>query len=592
MKISPFIPRGRFFFVIGVLLILFAGIAGKLFYLHVVHTKKSLAAIDNQRNITSTISARRGNITDTRGNLLASTRSIVALGVDPEVISLDDKTLAKIDEAAKILNIPSSIILEKCVKGTYTRMGVNGEEIRLVRWRKIMEIDMVAYEKIAALKIKGLTGDRKYLRNYPSNGLASHVVGFVNKEGKPVTGIEFLCEEYLKGQDGWIQSEKDARRREIAYFRTRDVSASDGMNVELSIDLIIQEIAQRELEKIVEDYKPESATIIVGDPSTGFISALASYPSFDPNNYNKYPQENLRNRAITDLVEPGSTFKIVPIAAALNESMVTQDDTFDCAPSTALYKGRILNLPKDTHNYGVLSVRQIAEKSSNKGAAHLGMMLGEKKLYEYARLFGYGEKTDLGLMGEIKGVLHKPQNWDGLTITRLPMGHAVSATPMQIHCAMSVLANGGVYMKPQLVKRVLSSDGRNEIVFQPKATHRVVSAKTAATMCDILAGVVGKQGTAQKAALEGFKVAGKTGTTQKIVNGKYSTREHVASFSGFLPADRPQLVVTIVVDSPKSDTIGYGGAVAAPAFAHVAKQVAAYLGIQSEDEMQKIIAWE
>ena len=571
----------------------FGAVGAKLVMLHVFEREASLSAVEKQRNIIESIKARRGNITDTRGNLLAATRPIIDLGVDPNIANLEGENRDKIFEIAAILNIPAELLLEKCRKGTRPLVNSLGiTEHRPVQWRKIAEIDEPTYEKIRAIKFRGIKGDKRFERTYPLSGLAAHVIGYLNREGIAGMGVENTFNYYLEGQDGWIQSEKDARKREMAHFRTREVPAHDGMNVELSIDIIVQEMVQRELEKIVEEQNPDSACIIVGDPVTGFIYALASYPSFDPNAYNKYPIENLKNRAITDVLEPGSTFKIVPIAAALNENMVTQDDTFDCGNANADFKGKILRLPKDTHDYGMLSVRQIAEKSSNRGAAHLGMLLGERKVYDYSKLFGFGEKTGFGLGAESNGILRDPKYWDGLTITRLPMGHAVSATPMQIHCAMNVIANGGIYMQPQVVKRVYTPDGASEISFEPKQLRRVISQKTASTMCDILTGVVGKNGTAQRAAVDGFKVAGKTGTTQKLVDGKYSNKDHVASFSGFFPSERPRLTITIVVDSPKGGRIGYGGTIAAPAFAHIAKQAAQYMGIQSNEEFERILAFE
>ncbi len=318
---------------------------------------------------------------------------------------------------------------------------------------------------------------------------------------------------------------------------------------------------------------------------------MASYPNFDPNEYNKYPQDSLRNRAICDQYEPGSTFKIVPISAALNESLVGPDDVFDCNAPTVTYKGRVLRLPKEAHKMGNLSVRDIAKKSSNKGSAHLGILLGERKLYNYAHLYGFGEKTNIGLVGEIAGTLHKVKDWDGLTITRLPMGHAVAVTPLQIHCAMSVIANQGIYMQPQLVRRVFDKNGKTVMNYPPKAMRRIIRPKIATLMSEMLSEVVSDTGTARRAALKGFKVAGKTGTSQKIINGTYSTRDHVASFTGFFPAQRPRLVITVVVDSPKLKGVGYGGIVAAPSFRNIAEQAANYLGIQSDEEFEKMVAW-
>jgi len=283
---------------------------------------------------------------------------------------------------------------------------------------------------------------------------------------------------------------------------------------------------------------------------------------------------------LTDVFEPGSTFKIVPAAAALNEGIVHPSDMFQTGVERVSYKGRTLKLPSDHHNYESLSMHDIVVKSSNRGAAHLGLILGDQRLHDYSAAFGFGEKTGCDIGGEITGTLHATRNWDGLTITRLPMGHAISATPMQVHFAMSVIANGGVLMEPMLANRIFDSDGQDVVRFQPKAKRRVVSTEVAQTVANMLADVVGEQGTARRAAIENYDIAGKTGTTQKIVNGRYSNQHHVASFSGFFPADKPSLVITVVVDEPQSRGVAYGGSFAAPAFRNIAEACIAYLGIR------------
>ncbi len=659
-KTAIFIFKGRLIFLTLVLCAVFCAIFARLYYLHIERSEQSIEAVDRVRKLFDRVSARRGNIVDAKNNLLATSRPVTTLGVDPERVQYSNESIHKLADILKMdldtlkdfctphcdvakfekvksslskeeskrlrsiainLNMTSDELIRKCVTkpntdatvksrveqigkktDTFRRlskiMGVELNELKRnfvsysPRWRKIAEnLDDNTYDAIRALKIKGLRGDRKYVRVYPSDELAAHVIGFVNKEFDAVLGIEKQFDYYLKGQDGWIETERDGHREELVHYRKRDVAPTDGMNIELTIDSIIQEIAEREVRSIVSKYNPNSATIIVSDPSTGYILAMASYPNFDPNNYNKYNQDNLRNRAICDQYEPGSTFKIVPISASLNESLVGPDDVFDCDAPTVTYRGRVLRLPKEAHKMGKLSVRDITKKSSNKGAAHLGILLGERKLYQYAKLYGYGEKTDLGLSGEIDGTLHKVKDWDGLTITRLPMGHAVAATPLQVHCAMSVIANQGIYMQPQLVRRVFDKNGNTVISYPPKALRRVISPKIATLMSEMLVEVTSKTGTAQRAAIEGFKVAGKTGTSQKIVNGVYSSRDHVGSFTGFFPAQRPRLAITVVVDSPKMRGIGYGGIVAAPSFKNVAEQAANYLGIQTDEDYEKMVAW-
>ncbi len=566
----------------------FLGVGANLCRLHIFKRSYCVKAIEETRNRTIKIDARRGDILDSRGNILATTAPYIELGCDP--VSITEKDEQKFGKLAEILGTTTAQIRELCKKTTYkTQDGA----VRQKRWRKMADqLDEGTYSRIKDLNFKGIYGVRKYKRMYPAGALTSHIIGFVNAEAVPEFGVEKMSDYYLRGQDGWKEIEFDGRRREMAQFRGREQDAVDGMNVETSIDIILQEAAHQEMRKIVSNFNPDGASIIISDTS-GFILSMVNYPNFDPNSYNKFPMANLRNRAISDRLEPGSTFKIVPVSAALNEAFVSADDVFDCKNSTATYKNRILKLPKDTHVYEKLSVRDIIKKSSNRGSAQIGILIGENKLYEYAKEFGYGEKTGIGLAGEVSGILHKVKDWDGLTITRLPMGHAIDATPLQIHCAMSVIANGGLYMKPQVIKKVSSKSDGASIVFSPKAMRRVVSPKTAALMSDMLVGVTEKGGTATRAAVDGFKVAGKTGTAQKIVNGRYVSTQHVASFTGFFPAQRPRLVITVIIDNPRGKPgSGYGGVSAAPAFSSLAKTAASYLGIQNDEEAAKGVAWK
>ena len=335
--------------------------------------------------------------------------------------------------------------------------------------------------------------------------------------------------------------------------------------------------------KIVEEFEPLSASVIVGDPKNGSILALANVPDFDPNRFNHYELSDQRNRAVSDLYEPGSTFKVVPVGAALNENLVTGSDLIDCSVSTYRNGSRNLRLPSDHHPLGKISVHEVVQKSSNRGAAQLGIKLGAKRLYDYCRLFGFGQRTDFGMGGERQGTLHHPSKWDGLTITRLPMGHSVSVTPMQIHMAVSAVANEGVLMKPRFINRVFDERGKTVVVFDPKPVRRVLDINVAKNLTNMLVDVVSNEGTARQAVIDGFRIAGKTGTTQKIIDGKYSNRHHVASFAGYFPAENPSIMITIVVDEPKMSKgrLGYGGSVAGPAFREIGSQIISYMGIKS-----------
>jgi cell division protein FtsI (penicillin-binding protein 3) len=342
----------------------------------------------------------------------------------------------------------------------------------------------------------------------------------------------------------------------------------------------VQHIIEDELKGIAAQYQPHFATIIASDPMTGAILGMANYPSFDLNNYNKAPLDAQRNYAITDIIEPGSVFKIVAAGAALNEGVVTPQSTFDCGIQTIDYEGRTIKLPKEDEPFGILSVSDIVAHSSNRGAAQLAMRLGDERFYEYACRFGFGQTTAFELGGEVRGMLAPPSKWDGLTISRMPMGHSIAATPLQIHMAMSAVADGGVLLRPQIIKEIRDNTGQVVRRFGPERRAQVLRPGTAAQLAQLLTGVV-RVGTAKGFDIPGFEVAGKTGTTQKLVDGKYSTTHHVASFVGFFPASRPEVVLSVIVDDAHvSGGTAYGRVVAAPAFKHIAEQLIQYLDIK------------
>jgi cell division protein FtsI/penicillin-binding protein 2 len=392
-------------------------------------------------------------------------------------------------------------------------------------------------------------------------------------------GVERYLDFYLRGQDGWREIERDGRKRELAQFRTREIPPTNGYNVVLSIDSFVQHCIEGELREIVREFNPIGATIIVSEPQTGFLLGLANYPSFDLNNFNKADLSSQRNIAITDIFEPGSTFKIVAASAALNEGMVTPESRFDCSDETLEYNGYVMRLPRDTHSNGILEVSEIVAKSSNRGAAHLGVLLGADRMYRYCAAYGFGQPTGFALTGEVAGMLHPVKSWDGLTMSRLPMGHAVGVTPLQIHYAMATIANDGVLMRPQVVRRIADQDGGTIVEYSPIARRRVIRADTAKLVAHLLTRVVSSEGTAPKAAIDGFEVAGKTGTTQKIIDGHYSTTHHVGSFVGFFPASKPRLAISVIIDDARLNGIAYGSTVAAPTFKSIAEQLTQYLGI-------------
>ena len=405
----------------------------------------------------------------------------------------------------------------------------------------------------------------------------------------PVAGIEHYADFFLRGRDGWREGERDGKGREAAQFRSREVPPADGFSVKLSIDSTVQHIVEEELAYLAQKYQPEKATIIVSDPRTGFILALGNYPSFDLNEYNKVPKDEqgaMRNIAVADMYEPGSCFKIVAASGGLEEGLITPSTLFDCSQDHVDYRGKPRSMPKEDHRFADpqhVPLTQVISFSSNRGAGLIAMRLGEEKFYDYARAFGFGQITGFPIGGEIGGSMASPAKWDGLTITRMPMGHSIAATPMQMQMAMSVIASGGFLFRPQIIREIRDSAG--EVVYRYDAVvkRRVIGDQTAHTMARLLMGVATTQGTAPEAAIPNYEVAGKTGTTQKIINGRYSERHHVASFIGFFPASRPQVAISVIVDDADAHATGgiaYGKGVAAPSFKHIGEQLIQYLDIK------------
>ena len=619
---------------------MFAGLEVRLVWLHVIDRDELLRSVDEARRQLIVDNARRGDILDSHGALLATSRSIIVLGVDPQFVRSEDR--AKLPQLATLIGVPLPDVERIC--DTKTRPVTAKTEVRVVptvhdavitlnpsaadtpaasvdatvapaddtqldepdtegnrpiRWAKLSDqIPESVYAQVTKLGIRGVYGSRVYRRDYPHNELASHIIGYVDRQERPVAGMEHYADFYLRGENGWLESEKDGKSRELAQFRTREVPAVDGFNVSLSIDATVQRMAEDELAKIALQYEPQKATIIVSDPQTGFILALANYPSFDLNTFNKLPRDEqgrMRNIAVADEYEPGSVFKIVAASGALNDGLVTPRTEFDCTLEKIDYNGLTRSLPRENvgdHFEKPLSVAEIIAHSSNKGAAQLAMRLGDRRFYDYARAFGFGQRTGFPVGGEINGNLKAPEKWDSMTITRMPMGQSVTATPLQMQQAMMVIASGGVLLKPQIIRQIRDSHGELVYTFGRIEEHRVLSEQTAHTVARMLQNVVSPQGTAPLAAIPGFECAGKTGTSQKLMpftmpNGstemRYSVKDHVASFVGFFPSSHPQVSIAIIIDDADSHCRGgvaYGATVAAPVFKRLGERLIPYLDIR------------
>ncbi len=475
---------------------------------------------------------------------------------------------------------------------------------RPIRWAKLSDhVSEATYAEIEKLGIKALCApERRYARVYPHDQLAAHIIGFANRENHGMAGIEAYADFYLRGQDGWREGEKDGRRRELAQFQTREIPRADGYSVILTLDATVQDIIEQEVAHIAETYKPLKATIIVSDPRTGFILGMANYPTYDPNTYNLLPKDQLyrmRNVAVADIYEPGSVFKIVAAAGALEEGLVNEDTEFNCGLTQFTYtwhnhrthddRPHDIKMPLEDHHFGMLSVSEIIAHSSNRGAAQLAMMMGEDRFEKYARAFGFGSKLGFPIGGESPGLFKTNDKWYPIDITRIPMGQSIAATALQMHQAMSAIANGGVLMHPQIIREIDDAKGNPVYKYGPAEIDRVVSARTARRVARMLQGVASPAGTAPEAAIKidgvDYEVAGKTGTAQKYMpevqaNGKTkivpSRKHHVVSFVGFFPASRPQVAISVIVDDADARCPGgvaYGKSVAAPVFKSIGEKL-------------------
>jgi cell division protein FtsI/penicillin-binding protein 2 len=452
------------------------------------------------------------------------------------------------------------------------------------RWIELAHgVDESVEVAASKLAIKGLYSNRRYARYYPCGKDAAHVIGFLNKEDSPVMGIERTLDFYLSGSAGWRVREVNGSRKEIRQFRIRDVEPQHGYHVVLTLDAQIQRIVEEEIERVHQTLAPESVSMVVTQSSTGAVLAMASRPTFDPNAFWEADFENdLRNRVVSDLIEPGSTFKIVTTSAFLNEGLGNLESRFDCSTSSVMHRNRKVRLPSDTHPRKELALHEVIQKSSNRGTALVGMQLGENKLFEYACAFGFGQRTGVELNGEAKGILHPLDRWDHYTLSRVAIGYSVGVTPLQVHNAMSVIANEGRWVAPFLVEKVLDARMQSVLDFEKASDRQVIAPKTAESVKQCLIEAVSLEGTGSRARLKNIQVAGKTGTSRKLVAEGYLEDRHIGSFSGFFPADAPEYTITVVVNDPRQAKSTYGGSVAAPSFRTIAEKIVALKGLPTQ----------
>lgn len=584
MMIAPH-HRIRILFIAFLLLAGMAALGYRLYTLQVVRHEELSQAVNRLHERRVRLPAIRGTILDCHGNILAHSVIVHTVIADPQTIRKADaqqdknRSQSRHDEWVRILNeqlaLPRNEVKQKLSRsGHYVILKHKVSEETTLRLQAILK----------QRRLRGVIFEDDQVRVYPNGSLMSHVLGFVNSEQRGMSGVELVMQNDLQGQDGWRRIECDSRGMEIMVYRSEDFSSRQGYTVVLTLDQVIQNIVEQELDRALQKYQPDSATMIVTRPSTGEVLALVNYPTFDPNKIGEQI-EALRNRAIADQYEPGSIFKIVTVATALDYRIVGLRDIIWCENGRFFYGGRYLN---DSEPYGNLTVTEVLEHSSNIGAAKIALLLGNDRMYRTMRNFGFGERAFGNQRGEYwpeesRGTVHPLQNWSKVSITRVAMGHEIAATPLQIIMAMSALANGGNLMYPQIVKRVIDQNGNTIREFFPHVRCRVVDQRAAQEVTEALKQVVSKEGTAAKAAIPGFVVAGKTGTSQKLVNNQYSHNQYIASFCGYFPADNPEVCIYAMLDNPKSQ-VKYGGAVAAPIFHDVAVRVASYLDLKPSFE--------
>jgi cell division protein FtsI (penicillin-binding protein 3) len=388
--------------------------------------------------------------------------------------------------------------------------------------------------------------------------------------------LELRYNEYIRGETGSSVSERDALGRRVLVDGVAGLQIPAGGDIHLTLDTSIQHLAEKELEASIDKYRAKAGVAIAVEPRTGEILALANYPTFNPNNYSTASAEQRRNRAVTDSFEPGSTFKTILAAAALEEGIVDKEDLFFCEYGKFSYAGRIIH---DTHPHGWLPFSKILQVSSNIGVSKVADKLKKDPYFKYIEKFGFGQMTGIDMPGEVPGLLRRPETWSGIDLATHAFGQGLSATPLQMVMAYAAIANGGFLMRPYVVRRALSPKGEVLVENQPHMVRRVISERTARSLASMLRDVTTEGGTGKMAKVEGFDVAGKTGTAQKVdlVNGGYDAKKRVASFVGFVPADEPRLVLMVLVDEPQANV--YGGVVAAPVFQNIARGALRHFGV-------------
>ncbi|MGH9376060.1 MAG: penicillin-binding transpeptidase domain-containing protein [Terriglobia bacterium] len=534
-------------------------IVARLYDLQVISYVEWLARAQGQQQRTIELAPQRGTLYDREMHPLAMSLPVDSIYAVPSHMQNPDQT-------ARLL--AGSLGLEaRDLEGRF-------EAFRSFCWVK-RKVTAEESARVRALNLKGIYFQKEVKRFYPMGGLAAAVVGYVGMDDRGLAGLEYSLNSQIEGRPGHALVMEDARRR---TFESRTDPGQPGMNVEMTIDAGIQYIAKRALDDAVAKWKAAGGVAVVQDPITGDILAMASSPSFDPNHYERSSPKSRKDRGISWIYEPGSTFKLITVSAALESGLARPSDVINCQMGGIVLAGHTIH---DHERFGDLTVSQILAYSSDVGAIKLALRLGETRFYDAMREFGFGEKTGVALPGEERGLLMPPDRWSGISIGEMAMGQGISVTPLQLVDAYSAIANGGTLIQPQIIKRIFR--GAIQVPLPPSLRRMVVSPSTAAAMRQMLEGVV-LTGTGKAAQLDGYSAAGKTGTAQKVdANGRYSKRHYVASFIGFAPVSHPAVTVLVAVDTPVGGI--YGAEVAAPAWKQIAQLTLDYLNVRHDQPL-------
>ena len=537
----------------------FLGILVRLSYLQIVKHDEYSRLAESQHAKTVALRPKRGPIVDRAGQVLAESSAAESLFALPHRID-DVERLAR--TLAPILGDPAPDIAK--------RMDASKRFVWVKR-----KLPPAVAQAVRELNEPGLGFLQESLRLYPSRELAAHVVGFEGLDGKGLGGIEQVWDSHLAGAEGRVLVERDALGRDVTGAPTVLKATVPGQGVALTIDATLQYLAEKEVEAAWRRTRSKAAMAVMMDPRTGEILAMAIRPTFNPNAFATATDEQRRNRAITDPFEPGSTFKVIMAAAALEEGVVRPTDRFYGENGKIKVATAVIS---DWKPFGWLTFSEVLQNSSNVGSIKAGMQLGKERYYRYITGFGFGQPVGLGLPGESRGQLRAPAQWSALSLATMSIGQEISVTAVQILTAFAAIANGGRLMQPQIVRAVLDAQGREASVFEPKAIRQVISPETARELTTIMTAVV-REGTGHNAAIPGYEVAGKTGTAQKMdpATRRYSHAPGVLSFVGFAPADDPRMAMIVLLDEPKNEK--WGSEAAAPIFSAIGREALRHMNV-------------